>query len=63
MTRWVRLAANMSLGAYEVFAATADLPDPEWPSLSFQEILQIAFRDNFIENLEHPICKRLRGAS
>jgi hypothetical protein len=28
---WVRVAANMGLGAYDVFEATAELPEPEWP--------------------------------
>lgn len=32
---WVRVAANMSLGAYEV-EATAELPEPEWPDKDFQ---------------------------
>src|SRR5437764_377379 len=27
---WVRVQANMSLGAYEVFQATGNLPEPEW---------------------------------
>ncbi len=62
MTLWVRLAANMSLGAYEIFVATTDLPEPEWPNLSFEDMLQIAFRDHFIETLDHPVCRRLRGA-
>ena len=35
MKRWLRLTANMSLGAYEVFEATGDLPEPEWPDLPF----------------------------
>jgi hypothetical protein len=60
-TRWVRLAANMSLGAYEVYEAVAKLPEPEWPSLSFQEILRIAFKDHFIRSMDHPVIKRLRG--
>lgn len=58
---WIRLQANMSLGAYEVFKAVADLPPPEWPELSFQEILKIAFKDGMIDGLDHPVLKRLRG--
>jgi len=29
--KWVRISANMSLGAYEVFEARGNIPDPEWP--------------------------------
>lgn len=60
-TNWVRLAANMSLGAYDIFVASSDLPDPVWPDVSFEEILVIAFRDQFIKSLDHPVIRQLRG--
>ena len=62
MDRWLRVTANMSLGSYEVFEATGDLPDPIWPDLPFQEILKIAFRDHLVDNIDHPLVRRLRGA-
>ena len=60
-TRWVRIAANMSLGAYEVFTASPDIQNPDWPDVSFAEILKIAFRDQFIRGFDHPVVRRLRG--
>src|SRR5262245_12397508 len=61
-TRWVRMKANMSLGAYEIFVSRAtELGEPCWPDLSFAEILRIAFGDFRIDSLDHPIVKRLRG--
>ena len=33
-TRWIRLAPNMSPGAYEIYEASAELPEPGWPDLS-----------------------------
>jgi len=59
--KWVRVVANMSLGAYEVFEATGDIPEPQWPEQSFGELLRIAFKDRFIKDLDHPVLKRLRG--
>ena len=59
--RWIRVASNMSLGAYDVFEATADWPEPEWPELPFNEILRTAFKGRVIESLDHPILKQLRG--
>ena len=59
--KWVRVASNMSLGAYEVFEANASLADPKWPDISLGDILKIAFRDKFIKTLDHPVLKRLRG--
>ena len=61
MTRWVRVTANMSLGAYELFEATGNLPDPVWPEHSFQEILQIAFRGRVVDSPEHPLVLKLQG--
>jgi hypothetical protein len=61
MKQWIKVQANMSLGAYEVFAATGELPDPEWPDLSFESILQIAFKNHYIDTPDHPVLRRLRG--
>jgi hypothetical protein len=60
-TKWMRVASNMALGAYDVFQATADWPEPEWPALPFNEILRIAFKGRVIETMDHPTLKRLRG--
>jgi hypothetical protein len=59
--RWVRVTANLSLGAYEVFEATGQLGEPSWPSTPFVELLRIAFRDRLISSLDHPVLRRLRG--
>ena len=61
--RWVRVAANMSLGAYEIFEALGELSEPEWPEESMDEIVRIAFRNSFIESYDHPVLRRLRGES
>lgn len=58
---WIRVAANMSLGAYEVYEATGALPDPIWPDMNFQEILKVAFKGRYIAELDHPVIRRLRG--
>ncbi len=60
-SRWVRVSANMSLGAYDVAVAPAQLPEPEWPGITFQEIIKIAFRDKMISEWNHPVLRRLRG--
>ncbi len=62
MKGWVRIAANMSLGAYEVFQATGDLPDPEWPDKDFSALLEIGFKDHYVRSIDHPVIGRLRGA-
>jgi hypothetical protein len=60
-SRWVRVASNMALGAYDVYEASADWPAPDWPDLPLNEILRIAFKGRVIDSLDHPTLKRLRG--
>ena len=59
--KWVRVAANMSLGAYDIYDAGSELAGPEWPELEFQKIIEIAFKDRMITSMNHPAIKRLRG--
>ena len=62
MHRWIRMTANLSLGAYEVFEAAANIPDPAWPELPFNELVKIAFRDRIVDRPDHPVILQLRGA-
>jgi hypothetical protein len=61
MTKWVRIKANMSLGAYDIFVAEGNLSEPDWPDLPYKEILRIAFRSKFVDSTDHTVIKRLRG--
>jgi hypothetical protein len=58
---WARLVADMSLGAYRIFAAQGDLSEPEWPTKPLNELLEIAFRGRVIDSEDHPVVRRLRG--
>lgn len=59
--KWVRVTANMSAGAYDIFEASGGLSDPVWPAISFEEILKIAFRDRYVDDVDHPLLQKLRG--
>jgi len=59
--KWVRVSSNMSLGAYDVYTATVEISEPEWPDLSFEQILEIAFRGKYIDDLDHPVVQKLLG--
>jgi hypothetical protein len=61
MTRWIRVLSNLNLGAYEVREAGA--PDPTWPEEDLRSLIEIAFRDKFIDSIDHPVIRRLRGKS
>jgi hypothetical protein len=61
-TQWIRLVSNRSLGCYEINVATGDLPEPDWPEKTFDELLTIAFPNHrIIDSSDHPVVRRLRG--
>ena len=60
-THWIRVVANMNLGAYDILEAPAGIPDPEWPDVTFQQIIDIAFKGRYIDGLDHAVLRRLRG--
>jgi hypothetical protein len=58
---WVRVQADMGLGAYVAYVPKVDLPDPEWPQISLRDLLKLAFRNAYIDSMDHPALRRLRG--
>ena len=42
--------------------AEAAIAEPAWPEVPFKELLRIGFRDRLVDNVDHPVLKRLRGA-
>ena len=60
-SRWVRVRADMGLGAYRIYIAEGELPDPAWPGKPLGELIKVAFRDRMIADQGHPVVRRLRG--
>jgi hypothetical protein len=61
MKKWVRVKANMNLGAYDIYEAQSTMSEPGWPEQGFWDLIKIAFRDHLITTIDHPVIKRLRG--
>jgi hypothetical protein len=61
MKGWIRIKANMSLGAYDMFEPEGKLPDPEWPATTFYELELVAFKAHYIGSLDHTVIVNLRG--
>ena len=59
--QWTRIQANMSLGAYEIHTVEGITDEPKWPEMSMYQILDIAFKNKIIWELEHFVLKQLRG--
>ncbi len=60
-THWIRVAANMNAGCYDIHRASGDLGEPDWPKATFQELLRLCFRDRLILDVDHPVLRSLRG--
>jgi hypothetical protein len=60
MHNWIRVTPDQSLGAYQVFYADHAL-EPVWPEHSMSALLRIAFKDRYVDTLDHPILCQLRG--
>jgi len=59
---WIRLVSNLNLGAYEPWMPYERFPEPVWPDVPFERLLQIAFQGRIIDTEDHPVIRRLRGA-
>ena len=53
--------ANMPAGTYDVLEAAGQFPEPVWPEVSLQQLLEIAFKGRVIDTMDHPVLRRLRG--
>ena len=60
-TVWLRITANKDLGGYDIYEATAKLPEPTWPDLPMDNLLAIAFRGRIITDTDHPIVLEKLG--
>jgi hypothetical protein len=60
---WIRMKADMSLGAYRINAAEGELADPIWPTRSFNDLLKIAFKGRIVPDGNHPLLRKIRGLS
>lgn len=59
--RWVRVIPDKSSNGYLLESPMVAPAEPVWPPMSFTDILETAFGSRFIESLNHPIIKKLRG--
>ena len=59
--RWIRISSNQSAQSYDVFEALGNIPEPEWPSITLGKMLELAFKDRFIQSEDHPVVKKLKG--
>ena len=60
-TIWLRITANKDLGGYDIYEATAKLPEPTWPDTTLDQLLEIAFKSRIITHPDHPVVQEKLG--
>ena len=58
---WIRITANKAIGGYDIFEASAKLPEPLWPTESMDSLLDVAFRGRILNDPHHPVVIDLLG--
>jgi hypothetical protein len=56
---WMRLVSNQHARAFDVFEATAKMPEPQWPELDFDAWLKLAFGVRAVRSPDHPLVRFL----
>lgn len=56
---WVRVKAGS--GEYVIQEAQGQLSEPEWPDWDLRKWVRLAFQDQHIATIDHPVLRALRG--
>ena len=57
---WTRVSWQDRKG-YAPYHAQGDFGEPQWTEHTFEELLDIAFQDTYIDSLDHPVIRDLMG--
>jgi hypothetical protein len=60
---WIKVVSNKQKGGYDPidFVGPVPPPEPEWPNLTWEEIVRLAFRRHLVETDNHPLIRRRLG--
>lgn len=61
--QWIRVRANMGVGGYEYYTLGADVvpADPVFPKETLEEMLELSFKDFYIQDADHIVVRKLEG--
>jgi hypothetical protein len=60
--RWVAVVARRAANTYDLVEPEDAIPEPNWSALPpFSEMVESAFEDHMLTNLDHPFLRKLRG--
>lgn len=61
--RWIRVVPNRdkAVPGYTLIEPEDPIEEPAWPSLTLQQVVDIAFRNFRIDSYDHPAARQVRG--
>jgi hypothetical protein len=60
--KWVAVVARRAANTYDLVEPEDNIPEPDWSALPpFADMVESAFEDHMITNLDHPFLRKLRG--
>jgi hypothetical protein len=59
--KWLKVLSNQSTGTYEQYISQGYRDEPEWPEMDLEEMLELAFKDRIIDDINHIVIQKLRG--
>lgn len=57
---WVRAVPIRGGSGYDRYEATVKIPEPQWPAWDLKTVLDMAFKDYYIDTMNHPVLRMLR---
>jgi hypothetical protein len=60
-SKWIKIRGNKTTRKYDVYAAGGDYGEPEWPDLTYRQLIELGFKDRLIDSIDHSVLRELRG--
>jgi len=59
LSQWIRIEWDGK--AFVAVEPQGDMGEPEWPELTFQQVLEMGLAGHLINNADHVLIRRLQG--
>jgi hypothetical protein len=59
--QWCRVVPNIQASGYDLIVTRGNIPDPQWPDMPMEDLLQIAFKNKYVDREDHPLFDKLWG--
>lgn len=61
LNEWTRMEADQDTDTYVIDTAVDMKVEPSWPEMSYEEIIEVLCKSDYIDSEEHPVIKAFEG--